>query len=46
MPSFIAIGNWIGQREAGQASFGSEDIITELSIQMEAELISNDLITE
>ena len=46
MPSFIAIGNWIGQREAGQAPFGSEDIITELSIQMVTELNSDDLITE
>ena len=46
MPSFIAIGNWIGQRQAGVAPFGSEDIITELSIQMVSELNSDDLITE
>ena len=46
MPTFIAIGNWIGQREAGQAPFGTEDIITEISIQMVSELNSNDLITE
>jgi len=46
MPTFIAIGNWIGQRESGQAPFGSEDIISELSIQMVSELNSEDLITE
>ena len=46
MPTFIAIGNWIGQREAGQAPFGREAIGTELSIQMVTELNSDDSITE
>ena len=46
MPSFIAIGNWIGQTEAGQAPFGSQEIITQLGVQMVSELNSDDLITE
>ena len=46
MPSFIAIGNWIGQQESGAAPFGSQEIITQGGIQMVSELNSDDIITE
>jgi|TARA_A100001015_G_C14710607_1_gene601882 hypothetical protein len=46
MPSFIAIGNWIGMREAGLPPFSSDEIITELGVQMVTELNSEDILTE